>query len=145
MCLLNGDISGSLHSQVDFGIEEYYNIEENTTYYNPIPIKTIIKNAVNVYGGEPLHNIIINDLDMCGLELLEYRGDEDTPLFLLREVNSTIYVNMTMRKDQKCFVQNDQGAWVPTTINELASYDQGIDEVNTGGGTIIKLSLDNDA
>ena len=145
MCLLNGDISGSLHSQVDFGIEEYYNIEENTTYYNPIPIKTIIKNAVNVYGGEPLHNIIINDLDMCGLELLEYRGDEDTPLFLLREVNSTIYVNMTMRKDQKCFVQNDQGAWVSTTINKLASYDQGIDEVNTDGGTIIKLSLDNDA
>lgn len=143
MCLLNGDISGGLHSQVDFGIEEYYDTNENgeeVVYYNPIPIKTIIKNAVNVYGGEPLHNIIINDLDMCGLELLEYRGDENTPLFLLREENSTIYVNMTMRGSQPCYVE-ENGKWEPTTIGELAEYDQGIDQI-VNGGTVIRLNLE---
>ena len=45
------------------------------------PIKQIIRDAVHQYGGEPFHNIIINDLDEMGLDLLEYRYD--TPLFLI--------------------------------------------------------------
>jgi hypothetical protein len=49
-----------------------------------LPIYSIIKEAVHTYGKEPYHNIIINDLDKKGLELLEYRGDELTPIYLLR-------------------------------------------------------------
>ena len=56
-----------------------------------IPIPEIIKNIVHTYAGEPYHNIIINDLDTYGLELLEYRYD--TPLFLYRETYSSIYDN----------------------------------------------------
>jgi hypothetical protein len=38
---------------------------------------------VHAYGGEPYHNIIINDLDTPGLMLEEYKNNE--PLFLVRK------------------------------------------------------------
>jgi hypothetical protein len=71
MCLLNGEIGGVLESEVNFGVleEESFNGVWTTT---KVPIYDIIKNIVHIYGGEPLYNIIIKDLDTCGLELLEY-------------------------------------------------------------------------
>lgn len=114
MCLLNGDMGGSLPSQIDFGIEEYYDVDDQVTYYNPIPLKTIIHNAVNVYGNEPLHNIIINDLDMIGLEQIRYRGD--APLYLIRDESDGIYTNMTLKGNMQCIkVGNEQS----TTLNNL--------------------------
>jgi hypothetical protein len=63
MCLLNGEVGGSLESQVDLGT-----IQEETLdgvwSITKIPIKDIIKNAVHVYAGEPYHNIIIKDIDI---------------------------------------------------------------------------------
>lgn len=81
MCLLNGEVGGSLTSSVDFGqIEEE---DENGNWViKKIPIPEIIKNAVHVYANEPYHNIIINDLETYGLELLEYRYD--IPMYLYR-------------------------------------------------------------
>jgi hypothetical protein len=38
---------------------------------------------VNSYGGEPFHNIVINDLEDKALMLQEYR--RDTPMYLLRK------------------------------------------------------------
>ena len=158
MCLLNGDISGSLSSSVDFGtLEEYeynytkmifdtlekyekgkYYTKDNSGYilatgdydsnqgyykkeqrivYTNIPLKTIIKNAVNVYGNEPIHNIVINDLEDFGVELLEYRGD--SPLYLLRDINADIFRNMSINGTQKCYTL--QG--VETTLNAIPIYD----------------------
>ena len=82
MCLLNGEISGSLESSIDFGkIEE----EDNNGNWiiRQIPIQEIIRNLIHVYGKEPYHNIIINDLDITGLELLEYRYN--VPAYFWRE------------------------------------------------------------
>jgi hypothetical protein len=82
MCLLNGEVSGMVEAQIDFG-----KIEEENIYGDwittSIPLQTVIRNIVHIYGKEPLHNIIINDLGTYGLELLEYRYDE--PIFLLRK------------------------------------------------------------
>ena len=79
MCLLNGDLSGSLFSSVDFGTMEYYDLDTNTVTKTQIPLKDIIYEAVHSYGNESVENIIINDLDDFGLELLEYRNEK--PLF----------------------------------------------------------------
>ena len=158
MCLLNGDISGSLSSSVDFGtLEEYeynyvkitfdtlesyekdtYYLKETSGYvlstgdydssksyyrkeqrivYTNIPLKTIIKNAVNVYGNEPIHNIIINDLEDFGVELLEYRGDSS--LYLLRDINADIFRNMSINGAQKCYTLDD----TETSLNSIAIYD----------------------
>jgi hypothetical protein len=79
MCLLNGEIGGSLESSVDFGTIQEEDSDGNWII-RQIPIRDIIRNLVHTYAGEPYHNIIINDLDTYGLELLEYRYNK--PLFL---------------------------------------------------------------
>lgn len=82
MCLLNGDLSGSLFASFDFGKEEYYDGKGNTTI-TYIPIKNIIKEAVHAYANERWENIIINDLDDYGIELLDYRGSKPMYLFFV--------------------------------------------------------------
>ena len=129
MCLLNGEVGGSLESSVDFG-----NIEEESSdgvwTITPIPIYEIIRNAVHTYAGEPYHNIIINDIDDYGLELLEYRYD--IPLFLYRKADSddptwsesAIFDNILMGGNLSCKVDRydeDVKTYVRvvTTVNEL--------------------------
>ena len=90
-CLINGEISGSFNSSVDLGTIE--NIDEDgVSTIDRLEIKDILINLMHQYAGEPFRNIIINDLEEYGLELLEYRLEKD--LFLYREEDSPIYTNM---------------------------------------------------
>ena len=102
MCLLNGEVGGSLESSVDFGtIEE--ETEDGVWLIRKIPIPDIIKNLVHTYAKEPYWNIIINDLDTYGLELLEYRYD--TPMYLYRLKGSSIFTNVLIEnKDTKVYL-----------------------------------------
>lgn len=81
MCRLDGSISGSLPAQHDFGKEEIENAD-GTISFNLLPLYTIIREAVHEYAQEPMRNIIINDLDDYGYELMEYRGEEPIYLFV---------------------------------------------------------------
>lgn len=144
MCLLNGEIGGSLPSSIDFGkidiyedtysevqIKDYtqyvankYYIYENGEYkislsefnekakyytkdvllrQDSLKLKDIIKEAVHEYGKELYHNIIINDLDNYGLELLEYRGDK--PLYLLYDEDVQIYTQMVIDEDFPIYIE----------------------------------------
>ena len=115
MCLLNGENGGLLGFEVDFG---HYEIEEadKTIKKIPYPLKDIIREAVHHYGGEPFHNIIINDLDDRGLELQEYRYD--TPLYLIRKSGTSAYVQGTLHGDQNVFLNSTK-----ITIDQLDKYD----------------------
>ena len=107
-CLINGEIGGSINASTDFGkLEEYQTLDNGEIVRNiiDIPIVDIIKNAVHVYAGEPLHNIIINDVDEYGLELLEYRGDQ--PLYLPRDTTTGEVNNMVINGEQKYYKSND--------------------------------------
>ena len=95
MSLLNGDIGGSITAQTQF--DSWEEERNNTWVIKKYPIKQIIRDAVHQYGGEPFHNIIINDLDEMGLELLEYRYD--IPMFLIREVGNNEYIQGTLNAD----------------------------------------------
>lgn len=118
MCLLNGEVGGSLESSIDFGtIEE--EAEEGIWQITKIPIYQIIRNAVHVYGGEPYHNIIINDLDTQALELLEYRYD--IPMYLYRECNSTIFTNATLNGKTPCEIIDNEGNATSATLNDLTA------------------------
>lgn len=100
-CLINGEIGGSINASTDFGkLEEYQTLENGEIIRNiiDIPIVDIIRNAIHVYAGEPLHNIVINDIDEYGLELLEYRGDQ--PLYLPRNTLSGEVNNMIINDTQ---------------------------------------------
>ena len=99
MCQLNGEVSGSLNASIDFGTIQEQDSNGNLRIYK-IPVKDIIKNVVHQYAGEPLHNIIINDIEDYGLELLEYRYD--VPMYLYREIDSSIFTNITLNGDTPC-------------------------------------------
>ena len=100
MCLLNGDLSGNLPHEVDFGKEEYHDLEADTVTYTYIPIKNIIRRIVQEFGGERPENIIINDIDDAGLILLEYINE--MPSYLYKEVNSNEYKNIIMDGTIEC-------------------------------------------
>lgn len=117
MCLLNGEIGGTLESSVDFGTIE----EENNNgiwTIRKIPIIEIIKNMVHTYAGEPYHNIIINDLDTYGLELLEYRYD--IPMYLYRAKNNTdLFYNMIIENDSLTLYIKEGQNYIPVKLSEL--------------------------
>jgi hypothetical protein len=66
MCLLNGEVGGSLTAQTQFDSWEY-ETTDGLWHIEKYPIKQIIRDAVHQYAGEPMSNIIINDLDDLGL------------------------------------------------------------------------------
>ena len=105
MCLLNGEVGGSINASTDFGkLEEYSYIgEEIVRNIIDIPIVDIIKNAVHVFAGEPLSNIVLNDIDNYGLELLEYRGDKDHPMYMPRRIDTGEVSNMTINGEHSGF------------------------------------------
>lgn len=147
MCLLNGDLGGALPHITDFGIEETYNSETNITTYESVPIRRIIRESVQNFGNELASNIIINDIEDAGLDLLEYRGD--IPLFLLKEINSDIFTNMTINQNQPCFIQSeDDDEWYETTIGDSSKIKYynlvHIDDVENNP-TPIKLRYSDDA
>lgn len=128
MCLLNGEIGGSLESSVDFGTIEEEDSKGNWVI-RKIPIKDIIRNAVHVYGGEPYHNIIINDLDTYGLELLEYRYD--VPMYLYRAQDEHIYTNALIENDKtKLYDINKNPIKLKDlTSSQLESLTETLDDV----------------
>lgn len=88
MCLLNGEVGGNLIASTDFGKLETYDEDKSGNIiieYEYLKIKDIIKYAVGTFGMELPHNIIINDVEDYGKELLEYRGD--IPLYLFKNYN----------------------------------------------------------
>ena len=105
MCKLNGELGGMIESlTADFGklISYQRDVEGKLiTVTENIPIKTIIREAVHKYGNEPYHNIILNDLDEVGLELLEYRGDKDKPLYLIINLDTNEVENITFNGEMQ--------------------------------------------
>lgn len=116
MCLLNGEISGSLGSSVDFGTIEQ-EVSEGVWKKVKLPVKNIIREMVHAYAGEPFHNIIINDLDTVGLTLQEYKFS--SPMFLLREKNSNVYFQGFINQDQIVQYQTDENTLKDKTLKEL--------------------------
>ena len=91
MCLINGDIGGNLFASHDFGkIETKHS--DGTSTLDDIPIYDIIREALHVYALEPYANIIINDLEGCAVELIDFKA-KDTILYLITN-NATNSTNM---------------------------------------------------
>lgn len=81
----------------EYDAEKTYYKKNTLLIQEDLKLKDIIREAVHVYGKEMYHNIVINDLDNYGLELLEYRGD--SPLYLLYNEDLALYDNMVLIHD----------------------------------------------
>ena len=101
--------------------------DANIQYYNKdvllkqedLKLKDIIREAIHFYGKESYGNIVINDLDDYGLELLEYRGD--MPLYLFYNEEEAIYDQMTVDQNFKV------GDYTTSTIPH---YNEAVDKLN---------------
>lgn len=130
MGYLDGTFGGILPSQTDFGIEEYIQ-PDGSIIKEPIPIFNIIKNAVHIYGKEPLHNIVINDLDQSGYELWEYRGgdwntediSDDCPIYYFCRDGKV--ENMTFNGDMKWkkLIPEENSHTEPIALRDISESD----------------------
>ena len=111
MCRLNGELGGVITSlTLDAGT---YTDQDGVIH--KVPLKDIIFNLVKTYGEESNYNIVINDLDELGKELLEYRGE--TPLYLFEDKNTRQVKHHTLLKEQECFLIIE-GQEIQTTLED---------------------------
>lgn len=101
MCLLNGQVNGSFFASITFDNEEYYDMTNGNRTVTKLPIKYIIREAVHEYAGEPFGNIMVNDLDDLGLELLRYVGGAPMYLFIDAATSEVIGAQMAPNADGK--------------------------------------------
>lgn len=119
--------------------------DASTTYYRkdilqnyhikPLLIKKIIKEGVHTWGGEPYHNIIINDLDTYGMEQLTYRDnaasddDENTdpkPLFIIKNLKNDTF-QVTLAGERTVYPINGKATSLDQlTIDNGFIFDTGI-------------------
>ena len=96
MGLLDGTIGGSLTAlSYDFSREDYTD-ENGVSHRRKLPIRDIITEMIHEYAHEPWENIIVQDLDDFGVELLQYRGTTTNPLYLFFNINSQEVEQMTL-------------------------------------------------
>lgn len=82
MCLLNGDIAGTIPDTTVFH-QVLLEDEDGGLYYEPILIFDIIQELVHHYGGEKLSNIYISDIPEKIRALMSYKGNR--PVYMLVE------------------------------------------------------------
>ena len=106
MTLLNGEMGGMITSLThDFGKVSVVKVNGDTTEEDLL-LKDIIIGAVHQFANEPLYNIIVNDLEDQGLELLEYRGD--SPFYLLIDETSGETFNISFNGKVR-YIEVDSG------------------------------------
>jgi hypothetical protein len=148
MCLLNGEVGGSVNASTDFGkLEEYETLENGEIIRNiiEIPIPDIIKNAIHAFAGEPLSNIVLNDIDNYGLELLEYRGDKDHPMYMPRRVDTGEVSNMTTNGNQEYYktINCSENNKIKVSDASIVYYDRTGESSNTPTSVWAKDSENN--
>ena len=121
MCRLNGEFGGALPASIDFGTEDIYDNNTGILTRKKLPIKRIIREMIHTYAEEPYHNIIINDLDKYGLELLEYRGS--APMYMLYDTANSEYNQMLFNGNMICYDTNGT-QW---TLETIPKYNVRVD------------------
>lgn len=114
MCLLNGSLGGVMPAETNFGTIDIETAEGNILV-EKIPIHTIVREALLKYGKESLGNIIIEDLNEVGYELLEWQGDKDVYVYLDASDTSKV-INYSIEKD-----------YVKGAVTQFYSLDPTID------------------
>lgn len=103
-------------SMDEYKADKIYYLKTATTDIKKINVKTIIREVVHTYANENYGNIIINDLDDTGLELLEYRADSDM-YFAFKDKDTC--ENIIVNSDMKCYIRGMKTPVAISTLKEL--------------------------
>lgn len=126
MGLLDGTIGGTLTAlSYDFGREDYTD-ENGVSHRRKLPIRDIVTELIHEYAHEPWENIIVQDLDDFGVELLQYRGTATNPLYLFFNINSQEVEQMTLDGSFTVY----KGRQISCTISNIENI---VFEVNDKG------------
>ena len=129
MGLLDGTVGGSLTAlSYDFGREDYTD-ENGVSHRRKLPIRDIVTELIHEYAHEPWENIIVQDLDDFGVELLQYRGTATNPLYLFFNINSQEVEQMTLDGSFTVY----KGRQISCTISNIENI---VFEVNDKGEEI---------
>lgn len=129
MGLLDGTIGGSLTAlSYDFGREDYTD-ENGVSHRRKLPIRDIVTELIHEYAHEPWEDIIVQDLDDFGVELLQYRGTSTNPLYLFFNINSQEVEQMTLDGSFTVY----KGRQISCTISNIENV---VFEVNDKGEKI---------
>ena len=85
MACLNGDVGGKFSSTTILDVEESVDSEGNFVSQKVL-LYDLITELVNHFGGEPLNNIIIEDVDLEIKRIMKWNGD--SPLYLMASNSS---------------------------------------------------------
>lgn len=126
MCLLDGSVGGNLWASHEFSIV-WTQMQDGSTTKTYIPIYDIIRESIHNYAFESYENIIINDLDTCGVELIEYLGDNASMYIFKQRLKSNNPNEERPWTDQIAFdiTSGSLIAWFEdeTTRNHKGSYE----------------------
>ena len=128
MCLLNGDVGGTMPYSIDFATLEEISPDGTTITYTKVKIKDIIRNAVEEFGNEFPYNIQINDIEESGLDLISYQGD--VPVYAFRnhaDTNDATFNNLTFDDNTSIY-----------TINEIRDEEDNFIRYEVGNKILIK-------
>ena len=101
MCLINGDVGGHFPHATDVSRRETYEYDDNgritERILTDLTIKEMITEMIHKYANEPLHNIIVNDLDEVRYEILDYQGEN--AIYFFKSVSSGLFENVVFDGD----------------------------------------------
>lgn len=121
MALLNGEMGGNFMHATDVGTEELLEYDDERTLTDktktPLTIKQIVKELIHKYGGEPFHNIIVNDLDDNSLIMLNYNGDND--IYLFKNIKTGLFENVVFDGDLIRYDRYNE----PIKLSDLKSFE----------------------
>lgn len=112
MCMLNGELGGSMTEPTDFGKHDEQSKDDAGNIIvkqRLVPIKDIIRGAVHKFAKEPMHKILINDIPDYGIQLLQYNSESPMWIFIDEESNQVINTSLDGTKIIYLLERNDKG------------------------------------
>ncbi len=130
MSKLNGEMGGVITSLThDFG--KVLEIASDGSYTEEdLKLKDIITAAVHQFANEPMYNIVVNDLEDQGLELLEYRGKD--PFYLLINESTGEPFNIDFNGSDKSYTNAYTGEKISLDSIPANQYNPLFDLESTG-------------
>lgn len=123
MCLLDGSISGKFPGGAELDVIEMEDPEAKEWTINKVTIPELIKQLVHTYAKEPYHNIVINDLEQYGFELMSYRGKDPLYLFVTsQEGGKNVIIHQMMFNDNDIKVRTKEGQEVSLDDDSNIKY-----------------------